>query len=97
MTRIAQRYAQRYAHRMPQLVTRVDAALVQAIDELIATGAYETRSDVVRIAVERLVDQHRRDAIGRQIVDGYQRMPQTDEELAGVDEAAVAMILEEPW
>ena len=91
------RIAHRYADHMPQLVTRVDPTLVRAIDELIAQGAYETRSEVVRIALERLLDRHRRDAIGRQIVEGYQRMPQTDEELAGVDEAAVAMILEEPW
>ena len=93
MTRIAERYAS----RMPQLVTRVEPALIEAIDELIAAGAFETRSDVVRTAIERLVDRHRRDEIGRQIVEAYTRQPQTEEELAGVDEAAVAMIMEEPW
>jgi putative addiction module CopG family antidote len=93
MTRIAERYA----HRMPQLVTRVEPELVTAIDELVATGRFESRSEVVRAAIERLVDRHRRDEIGRQIVEGYRRMPQTEEELEGVDEAAVAMVLEEPW
>jgi Arc/MetJ-type ribon-helix-helix transcriptional regulator len=93
MTRIAYRYA----GTVPQLVTRVDQGLVDAIDELVASGAYETRSDVVRVAIERLVDRHRRDEIGRQIVEGYRRMPQTDAELAGVYEAAVAMIRAEPW
>jgi Arc/MetJ-type ribon-helix-helix transcriptional regulator len=91
------RIAERYAKRMPQLVTRVDAALIDGIDELIAAGVIETRSDAVRLGLERLIDRHRRDEIGRQIVEAYQRMPQTDEELAGVDEAAVAMIMEEPW
>ena len=93
MTRIADRYAL----RMPQLVTRVETALVEAVDELIAAGVVETRSDAVRIGLERLVDQHRRAEIGRQIVEGYRRQPQTEEELAGVDEAAAAMIREEPW
>jgi Arc/MetJ-type ribon-helix-helix transcriptional regulator len=82
---------------MPQLVTRVDASLLQGIDELIAAGVVETRSEAVRVALERLLDRHRRDEIGRQIVEGYQRTPQTEDELAGVDEAAAAMILEEPW
>jgi Arc/MetJ-type ribon-helix-helix transcriptional regulator len=91
------RIADRYAARMPQLVTRVEPEMVDAIDSLIAAGAYETRSDVVRAAIGGLVDRHRRDEIGRQIVEGYRRMPQTEEELDGVDEAAVAMVLEEPW
>ena len=91
------RIADRYAVRMPQLVTRVDSALVQAMDDLIASGTYETRSDVVRIAIERLVDRHRRDEIGRQIIEGYRRIPETDEELAWADAAARAMIEEEPW
>ena len=91
------RIAERYAARMPQLVTRVEAALVEAIDDLIANGEFETRSDVVRAGIEQLVDRHRRAEIGRQIVEAYRRHPQTDEELAGVDEAAAAMIMEEPW
>lgn len=91
------RIADRYADPVPQLVTRVDQGLVDAIDVLVASGAYETRSDVVRVAIERLVDRHRRDEIGRQIVEGYRRMPQTDEEVSAVYEAAVAMIRAEPW
>ena len=91
------RIADRYALRMPQLVTRVEPALVEGIDGLIAAGLFETRSDVVRAAIERLLDRHRRDEIGRRIVEGYQRIPQTEEELEGVDEATIAMILEEPW
>jgi Arc/MetJ-type ribon-helix-helix transcriptional regulator len=82
---------------MPQLVTRVEPALVEAIDQMIATGAYETRSDVVRAGIEQLVDQHRRAEIGRQIVEGYQRIPETEEELAWADAATRAMIMEEPW
>ena len=91
------RIADRYAPEVPQLVTRVEQELVDAIDALVASGVYESRSDVVRVAIERLVDRHRREEIGRQIVEGYRRRPQTDAELAGVYEAAVAMIEAEPW
>jgi len=91
------RIANRYAERMPQLVTRVDSSLVEAIDQLVASGAYGNRSDVVRVAIERLVDRHRRDEIGRQIVEGYRRMPETDEEMAWAEASLQAMVEEEPW
>jgi hypothetical protein len=44
-----------------------------------------------------LVDRHRRRQIGARIVEGYRRQPQTDEEVAWADAAAVRMIAEEPW
>jgi Arc/MetJ-type ribon-helix-helix transcriptional regulator len=89
--------AERYAQRMPQLVTRVDATLIDGVDELIAAGVVETRSDAVRLGLERLIDRHRRDEIGRQIVAGYVRTPQTEEEVSWADAAAAKMIAEEPW
>jgi Arc/MetJ-type ribon-helix-helix transcriptional regulator len=82
---------------MPQLVTRVDATLIDGVDELIAAGVVATRSDAVRLGLQRLIDRHRRDEIGRQIVEGYERIPETEEELAWADASAKAMIEEEPW
>lgn len=46
---------------------------------------------------EAIVDRDRRDAIGRAIVDGYQRVPQDEDDLARSDAATSAMIVEEPW
>lgn len=94
---MSERIADRYALRMPQLVTRVDASLVEDIDRLVASGDYGTRSDLVRVAIERLVDRHRRDEIGRRIVEGYERMPETGEEMAWAEAALEAMVEEEPW
>lgn len=91
------RNADRYAPAMPQLVTRVDAGLVDALDELVAAGVIASRSDGVRIGLERLIDRHRRDEIGRQIVDGYLRQPQTEDEIGWAEAAAARMIAEEPW
>ena len=42
------------------------------------------------------MDQRRR-AVGEAIVEGYRRLPQTDDEFARSDEATAAMIAEEPW
>ncbi|MDE3074601.1 MAG: ribbon-helix-helix protein, CopG family [Chloroflexota bacterium] len=82
---------------MPQLVTRLNDELLAELDKLVAEGVVASRSDAVRAGLLALVDQHRRRSIGRHIVDSYRRAPQTREELAGLDEATAALVLEEPW
>lgn len=91
------RNANRYADRMPQLVTRVDDALVHAIDALVEEGAVASRSEAVRVALERFIDGHRRHEVGRRIVAGYRDRPQSDEEVGWSDKATEAMIADEPW
>lgn len=51
----------------------------------------------MRIGLEGLVEENRRKLVGSQIVDGYRRLPQTEEELAGLDVATRALVEEEPW
>jgi Arc/MetJ-type ribon-helix-helix transcriptional regulator len=82
---------------MAQLVTRLDQGLLAEVDRLIADGVVASRSEAVRLGLERLVDQHRRRQVGAAIVDAYRRQPQTDEELAGLDDATRALVGEEPW
>jgi Arc/MetJ-type ribon-helix-helix transcriptional regulator len=82
---------------MAQLVTRLDEQLMAEVDALVADGVVASRSEAVRLGLERLVDQHRRQRVGAAIVEAYRRQPQTDDELAGLDEATRALINEEPW
>ncbi len=82
---------------MIQLVTKVDDELAAAIDDLVSSGRYRSRSDVVRRGLTALVDGERRAAVGARILDGYERVPETPDELAQADAMARAMIAEEPW
>ncbi len=82
---------------MAQLVTRVDEDLVEAIDALVEAGVVRSRSEAVRMALHQLVDHVRRRQIGEQIVAGYLAIPQTNEELGGIDRSTAEMIAEEPW
>jgi len=82
---------------MTQIVTRVDDELAEAVDELVQAAVVESRSDAVRIGLQRLVDEHRRAAVGRSIVAAYEKEPQTQAELAGIERATREMIAEEPW
>jgi Arc/MetJ-type ribon-helix-helix transcriptional regulator len=82
---------------MPQVVTRLDAGLLAAVDRLIAEGVVASRSDAVRLGLEQLVEQARRAGIAAAIVKGYRRSPQTADELRRADEGLHALVAEEPW
>jgi Arc/MetJ-type ribon-helix-helix transcriptional regulator len=87
----------RYARVVPQLVTRIDDDTIAAIDALVDTGDFASRSDVVRSGVVLLIDERRRNAIGAEIIAGYRRMPETAGELAAAEAKGRAMIADEPW
>ena len=82
---------------MAQLVTRIPDSLAEEVDRLVEAGVVASRSEAVRFGLERLVDRERRRRIGQAIVDGYTRMPQTDEELEWADAATRDMMSEESW
>lgn len=82
---------------MTQIVTRVNQTLATQVDELVADGVISSRSEAVRLGLEWLVDKHLRERIGDTIVESYHRLPQSEEELAGIKEATRALIEEEPW
>ncbi len=82
---------------MTQVVARLDAQLLDELDALVERGVVGSRSEAIRLAIERLVDSERRSEIGRQILAGYERVPMSDEELDEASALTVAMIAEEPW
>jgi Arc/MetJ-type ribon-helix-helix transcriptional regulator len=82
---------------MAQVVTRMPDSLVAQVDALVEAGILESRSEAVRLGLESLVRRLERERIGAEIVEGYLRMPQTEEELGWTDAAARRMIADEPW
>src|SRR5580692_9619323 len=60
---------------MPQLVTRLDAELLEAVDRLVSDGVVANRSEAVRMGLEQLVDRARRSEIAATIIEGYRRVP----------------------
>ncbi|HEV3035079.1 MAG TPA: ribbon-helix-helix domain-containing protein [Solirubrobacteraceae bacterium] len=82
---------------MTQVVTRLDDKLVADLDGLVAEGFVASRSEAVRMGLERLLEEHRRRRIGDEIVAGYTRHPETDEELVQAEQATRTLIQEEPW
>jgi Arc/MetJ-type ribon-helix-helix transcriptional regulator len=95
--RLLRRITHRYAVCMTQLVTRIDEHLASLIDELIAEGVVESRSDAVRQGLATLIDRHHRCRTAEAIIRGYRDLPQSEQEVGWADEATVRMIGEEPW
>lgn len=79
------------------ITVRMSEDRVARLDALVTSGAYATRAEVVRSAVDRLLTQFESEAIDRAIVVGYTRIPQTAEELAWAEESARRSIADEPW
>jgi putative addiction module CopG family antidote len=79
------------------MVTRLEDDLADAVDEMVAAGAFSSRSEAVRAGLRLLLDQRRRQEIGEAIVEGYRRHPLTPEELAAAERRGIDMINEEPW
>lgn len=80
-----------------QIAIRIPDALAARLDELVGTGRFETKADAVRTALEALIDAERRADLGRKIVEGYQRIPQDETDVAAASQAATRSIDEEPW
>lgn len=64
-----------------QIAIRIPDELAESLEDLVASGRFETRAQAVRTALEELIETERRRRIGRLIAEGYERTPQgeTDE------------------
>lgn len=80
-----------------QIAIRIPDALSEQLDELVASGRFDTKADAVRAALEALIDAERRADVGRRIVEGYRKVPQDDVDVAAAAAAASRSIDEEPW
>ena len=80
-----------------QIAIRIPDSLASGLDILVSSGRFETKADAVRTALEALIDAERRAEVGRQIVEGYRRLPQEDVDVAAASQAAARSIDEEPW
>lgn len=80
-----------------QIAVRIPDALARSLDELVSAGRFETKAEAIRAALQTLVDQERRRAVGELIAEGYRRIPQDEDELETARRAAMRSIEQEPW
>jgi len=73
------------------------APLLESLDDLVESGAYESRAAVVRAGIEAIARLEEQRRIDGAIVDGYSRLPPTEAEHHAALVSLSEAILEEPW
>jgi metal-responsive CopG/Arc/MetJ family transcriptional regulator len=67
-----------------QLAIRLPDELVKELDWVVIRLKYDSRTEAMRDALVKLIDQERRRQIDEEYIEAYTRMPQTDEEMADI-------------
>ena len=80
-----------------QVPTRFREDELAALDQLVADGVADSRSEAIRLAVARLHDHHRRARIGEEITAAYRAMPQTSEDLEWAMDSADDLATAKTW
>jgi metal-responsive CopG/Arc/MetJ family transcriptional regulator len=79
-----------------QTLVQLNDELLRRLDERAAREG-RSRSSLIREAIETYMVDEARDEISRQIIAGYERIPETDEEMAWAEASAREGVEEEPW
>ena len=79
-----------------QTIVHLNEALLARLDERAARES-RSRSALIRDAIDAYLRDEAVAEVDRQIVEGYQRVPQTDVEDAWAEAAARDAIREESW
>lgn len=79
-----------------QTLVQLNDDLLRQLDERAAKEG-RSRSALIRDAIEEYLFDEDRARIDREIIEGYERIPITEEELAAAERSARRMIEEEPW
>ncbi|HSK50483.1 MAG TPA: CopG family transcriptional regulator [Solirubrobacterales bacterium] len=79
-----------------QTLVQLNEALLRRLDERAAREG-RSRSALIRDAIEKYMYDETKARIDREIIEGYERIPETDEEMAWAEQNVREMIQEEPW
>lgn len=80
-----------------QIAVKLPDGLVRNLDRLVDDGAFASRSQAVRRALDALVTSYQRKDVDDAFAAGFERDPDRDEELADATRLAVEAIEDEPW
>ncbi len=80
-----------------QISVRLPDTLLHELDELVASGIYESRAAAVRAGVEAITALLRRHRVDLSIIDGYRQQPPTDADAAAAVASLRDAIAQEPW
>jgi Arc/MetJ-type ribon-helix-helix transcriptional regulator len=81
----------------PQIAVKLPEELLEAVDGLVEAGRFDSRSEAVRAGLGILVRRSERQRIDRAFAEGFERVPDSPEELESARRLGVEAIEDEPW
>lgn len=79
-----------------QTLVQLTEDLLRRLDERAAKEG-RSRSALIREAIEVYLHDETKERIDQEIIEGYERIPTTAEEMGWADKETREMIREEPW
>jgi metal-responsive CopG/Arc/MetJ family transcriptional regulator len=79
-----------------QTLVQLTTDLLRRLDERAAREG-KSRSSLIREAIESYLHDEERERITREIIEGYERIPPTEEEMKMAEANAREAVEEEPW
>lgn len=79
-----------------QTLVQLNGEMLRRLDERAAKEG-RSRSALIRDAIEAYLFDEDKARIDREIIEGYERIPVTEEEMAEAYRSAREMVEEEPW
>lgn len=79
-----------------QTLVQLNDELLRRLDERAAREG-RSRSSLIRDAIEAYLYDEEKARIDREIVEGYERFPETEQELREAEREGREAIREEPW
>jgi len=79
-----------------QTLVQLNDVLLQRLDERAAREG-RSRSALIRDAIEEYLYDEEQARIDREIREGYERIPETEEEMLWAEASAREAVEEEPW
>ncbi|CAN5747770.1 MAG: hypothetical protein ACR2HP_16150 [Ilumatobacteraceae bacterium] len=80
-----------------QIAVRLSDEELAALDWIVVHCHWDSRAEALRTALAELTERLRSEEIDRAIIDGYTRIPETQEELDEAMRLSIESIREEPW
>ena len=71
--------------------------MIKELDWVVGQLSLESRAEVVREAIVRLIDSVRRQEIDNELIEAYTRLPQTTQEVEAAQSNARALVNSEKW
>jgi Arc/MetJ-type ribon-helix-helix transcriptional regulator len=80
-----------------QIAVRLSEELLAVLDDLVERGVYESRAAAVRAGIEAVLELDRRRLTDHDIVEGYGRLPPTEDDRRAAIASLRDAIIQEPW